>query len=530
MGRKNALLQFGNVVLKCYANTLFSDKLFPAFLFLAASFYDPYIGLMGLLGNIAVNGFAYLLHTDKNYIHAGVFGINGILVGISIGLYVPFVEEALVVLVIGCMLTAIVAISLLSSLTKKRQLPILSIPFVVTTWTILLTLKVIHGEMPKAYYMPLEAIQWLNELTFQAFPVWLSSYFKAFSSTLFQPSVYSGVLVLAGIFLTSRISFLSGIIGGAVGMALFSWIGGEVNSTQPFSSSLNYIIVAIGLGGFFLAPTVGGFIYTIGGVAATVLVVNGMEAALQPLGLPVLVAPFNLVMMMMMFPLKSEVLYTSRAGLYLVPLPNIRTPEAHRAWYIEHHGKRGKVQYRLPFYGTWFVYQGEFGHHTHKGTQAYAYDFIVVDNETKQCRNFGIALEDYYTFGLPVLAPADGKVIAVVNYIKDNLPGITNEVHNWGNYVIIQHSETEFTEISHFKEGSIIVSIGELIRCGQVLGLCGNSGYSPVPHLHIQRQKGPFLAAETVPMKFSDVRVEHNGETAIHPLIAPLQGAMVTNE
>jgi hypothetical protein len=327
----------------------------------------------------------------------------------------------------------------------------------------------------------------------------------------------------------SRISFLTGVVGGILGIVLHSWIGGDINIDQPFSSALNYIIIGIGLGGFFVAPNLSSYLYAAGGVAVGVLVVNGLNVVLQPFGLPSLVAPFNIVMFLMMYPLRSQILYTSRAGLYLVPLSKVHSPEQNRKWYLEHHGKRSKVHYSLPFYGTWFVYQGEHGHHTHKGTQAYAYDFVVLDNEAKQFKGFGVALVDYYAFGLPVLAPAEGRVIAVMNFIQDNPPGVVNEIHNWGNYVIIQHSETEFTEISHFKYGSLTVNVGDNVKAGQVLGVCGNSGYSPVPHLHIQRQKGPFLAAETVQLKFSNIFIEHEGKMEKHELAALPLGALVSN-
>ncbi len=527
--RQNALISFFDVVIRSYAHTLFSDKLIPSFIFLAATFYDPFIGFMGLLGNIAANGFASLMHTDKNYIHAGVFGINGILVGISVGLYVPDVTEALVVLLITIGLVTLVTISLLSALTRKRQFPVLSIPFIITTWIMLFTLKSIHGTMPHATFHAGFIADAVNQYAGEILPTWLSSYITAFGTTLFQPNIYSGLLVAIGVLLTSRISFLAGTLGGLLGIILYSLIGGDAGNTQQFSSSLNYIIVAIGLCGFFVAPNVPGMLYAMCGVAVTVFLANGLNAVLSPFELPAIVAPFNIAILVMLSPLNSQILYTARAGLYLVPLAVVSTPEKNRKWYLENHGQRGKVHFRLPFYGKWFVYQGEFGLHTHKGTQAYAYDFIVVDNETKQFRDFGMTLDDYYTFGLPVLAPADGKIIAVVNHIKDNLPGVVNELSNWGNFVIIEHSEIEFTEISHFKEGSITVSVGESVKCGQVLGQCGNSGFSPVPHLHIQRQKGPFLAAETVSIRFSNVSIEHNGESRVQVIGSLPQGAVVEN-
>ena len=48
------------------------------------------------------------------------------------------------------------------------------------------------------------------------------------------------------------------------------------------------------------------------------------------------------------------------------------------------------------------------------------------------------------------------------------------------------------------------VAVGQTVRGGEVLGLCGNSGRSPEPHLHFQLQSRAELGSPTVPCHFSD--------------------------
>lgn len=63
--------------------------------------------------------------------------------------------------------------------------------------------------------------------------------------------------------------------------------------------------------------------------------------------------------------------------------------------------------------------------------------------------------EDYYAYGQPVLAPADGTVITVVDGLPDNQPQIeTNEQHLAGNHVVIQTGESEFVFLAHLQPGS----------------------------------------------------------------------------
>ena len=51
------------------------------------------------------------------------------------------------------------------------------------------------------------------------------------------------------------------------------------------------------------------------------------------------------------------------------------------------------------------------------------------------------------------------------------------------NAVIVQHNNDEFTDYVHLQAG-ILVSEGQRVRKGQLLGYSGVSGYTTYPHLH----------------------------------------------
>lgn len=519
---RRVIPEFLDFVLRGYSGILFSSKVLPALLFMTATFVDPTIGVLGLAGNAIANLVAIVAHTDRAFIRAGIFGINGTLVGLGIGLYIDFGMQAIAFLITGSILAAILTIILISILTHRRGLPVMSVPFVITMWCLLLALHAISpGTItPRINLHPVAAIA--NTAISEFVPDTLQALMREFGSTLFQPFELSGLLVLIGVLLTSRISFAFGLLGALAGVLVFHWIGGTVTSGDIIPYGLNYVLIAIALGGFLIAPTLAGGFYATLGVAIGVLIAHALGGLLKPYDLPPLVAPFNLTVLMLLYPLRTQVLYAARARIVPIPLAEIGTPEQNASWYNKRYGKRLRVQYRLPFYGTWQVMQGEFGTHTHKGTQAYAYDFIVVDEMKKPFRGLGLALEDYYTFGLPVLAPADGTVITATSHIHDNPPGVLNEAHNWGNFIILEHGEGEYTEISHLRQYSILVRPGDTVVQGQILGQCGNSGYSAHPHIHIQRQKGAFVGAETLPLRFTGVLIQ-SGDNLI-----PFNGKSLT--
>ncbi|MCB9522796.1 MAG: peptidoglycan DD-metalloendopeptidase family protein [Myxococcales bacterium] len=56
------------------------------------------------------------------------------------------------------------------------------------------------------------------------------------------------------------------------------------------------------------------------------------------------------------------------------------------------------------------------------------------------------------------------------------------------NKVYVEHANGWRTHYLHLMRGSIVVREGQRVGCGDVLGLIGSSGYSTMPHLHLEVQ------------------------------------------
>ncbi|RTH36527.1 hypothetical protein CSW37_07030, partial [Thermus scotoductus] len=140
--------------------------------------------------------------------------------------------------------------------------------------------------------------------------------------------------------------------------------------------------------------------------------------------------------------------------------PNLPTPRTYRP----------QGAYRLPFQGFWLVANGgpdpETSHSWGILGQRYAYDFVIKDSQGKTYRTHGRRPEDYYAFGAPLLAPADGVVVRVQNRHRDcPWPGFVDPFA-WsilGNYVLIRHGEREYSLLAHLKRGSVRVKPGQWV-------------------------------------------------------------------
>ena len=80
----------------------------------------------------------------------------------------------------------------------------------------------------------------------------------------------------------------------------------------------------------------------------------------------------------------------------------------------------------------------------------------------------------------PIYAPANGKVILVVDGKNNNLQNSTDP----GNLIKIQHLDGLTTRLIHLKKGSIKVKVGDIVTKGQQLALMNSSGYALGSHLH----------------------------------------------
>lgn len=181
-----------------------------------------------------------------------------------------------------------------------------------------------------------------------------------------------------------------------------------------------------------------------------------------------------------------------------------------------------EVHYSLPFLECWTVANGgnnkETSHSWSICNQRYAYDFYIQKNGSTFSGN-GKNVTDYFCYGKTVLAAADGIVIEIKNLFEDTPIPEKEEVDCHasdvrGNYIIIQHSEHEYSTIAHIKKDSFCVKVGDKVYRGQQIACCGNSGNTSEPHIHFQVQQGKsFLLSASLPIWFEKIRnhsISHN--------------------
>ena len=119
--------------------------------------------------------------------------------------------------------------------------------------------------------------------------------------------------------------------------------------------------------------------------------------------------------------------------------------------------------YALPYEeGSSFrVIQGYFSRFTHKERAA-------LDFNMKRGTN---------------ITAARGGVVVRVKEDGDR-GGLNKKYRPFGNNIVIQHADGSRAGYWHLQQNGVVVTVGDSIKKGQLIGLSGKTGYAAMPHLH----------------------------------------------
>ncbi len=474
-----------------YSDIFFIKGVVSGLIILSITLINYNAGVSGILSIMSAYSVARLLGYQTTFLRTGYFTYNALLVGLAIGYMFEISPLSLLMIIIAGSLTMIITIVTAQVFYQLFGLQILSVPFIIVSILVYLSAASFTNLYVAGLYAP------SLTLNLDVFPFWLSGYLKSLGAIIFMPNEVTGLLISVLLLLSSRILFVLSFTGFMLGIALYGSFTGSIESASQDVSGFNYILIAMAIGGIFNIPSLKSYALAFLGVAFATLIASAGHVFWSQYGLPIFTLPFTIVTLsfiyalnLLQFPLRTQVFKG--------------TPEQNLEHYLSTKDRfvENPTALSLPFKGRWYSWQGFDGDWTHKGIYQYAYDFVICDSESKTYLNEGKQLSDYYCFGQEVLSPVRGRVVKVIHLFPDNPVGSVDIVNNWGNEIVIEDSRGYIVKLAHFSCNSIYVVEGQWVDVGTVLGLCGNSGNSPQPHIHIQVQVDYSPAAATLPFVF----------------------------
>ncbi len=503
---KASIKSIGLSVVHSYSQIFFSDGKLLGLALLLVSFFNFTAGLSGIVAIGATHITAYLLGLNRTKIINGIYGFNSLLVGLGLGIYYQLNWQLMLLVVFSAVLTLFVTV-VLEAILSKYGLPFLSLPFLFGIWTVSLAARhygALEVSEQGVYVYNDIVLLGGNDLLQSHFsflslriPASLNLYFISLGAIFFQYNVYAGIIIAIVLLLNSRISFLLSLLGFYSAYWYYQIIGANLGDLNYGYIGFNFILTAIAIGGYFIIPSIYSFVVIVLLIPVLSLLVSGSSEVLSQFQLSTFSLPFNIVVISFLLVLKYREHFFRKPELVIYqhfsPEKNLYT----NLNFYRRFGDSAQIPISLPFYGEWSINQGHNGEYTHKEDWQYAWDFVIEENGLEY-DNEGNEPEDYYCYNKAIVAPADGEIVEIVDLYDDNIIGEIDMVHNWGNTIVIKHAQYLYSQVSHIKKGSFKVYKGQHVRKGEIVASVGNSGRSPVPHLHFQLQATPFVGSKTM--------------------------------
>jgi urea transporter len=335
----NPLLAFVDSCLRGVGQVCFMNNPITGLAIVVAMFVaEGWLGFAGLLGVVASTATAAALGMDRGAIRAGLFGFNGVLVGAGLSLFLqPDWDELVIVwIVVIAALSSVLHAALANVFIGAFKVPPFTLAFNFMTLIFLVAaLNFANGRTGELIAPADPAVTGgsvSNTLRASADAASandvegvLNAIFRGIGQLFFANSLVSGLIIIAGIAVCSRIAAIFAVVGSAVGMLAGLAFGASGVAIYNGLWGFNSFDAALAVGGVFFVLTWRSGVLAVGCAVFAALLFGAIGALLTPWGLPALTLPFCFAT------LAFVLLKGTSEQLEPIEVADITTPEEHLA-------------------------------------------------------------------------------------------------------------------------------------------------------------------------------------------------------
>ena len=306
------------------------------FIMVAAWTYDPWLGFAGTLGLIISNLAALALGFDRGAIRAGLYGFNGVLVGLALGTFLAPPWDVVIIgwIILISALSSVLMAGLAATFLGSWGVPPFTLAFNISTLLFLITaLQIAFGRVgpliePAAPAVKGPGVQIAVRETAQgvgstdALAI-LNAVFRGLGQLFFINSILGGVLIIIGILFCSRIAAGFALIGSIVGMLTGLALGADGVAIYNGLWGFNSFDACLAIAGVFYVLTWRSAILGVACAMFTALLFGAIGSLFVPWGLPALTLPFCFGT------LAFVLVHGATKNFIWVPPAEITTPEEH---------------------------------------------------------------------------------------------------------------------------------------------------------------------------------------------------------
>lgn len=301
-------LRFLDMNLRGVGQVLFQDNPLSGAIFIAAIAWGsfaagtPQILLAGVIAVVVATSTAQWLRVEDGALRSGLYGYNGVLVGIALATFLAPTRLLWLYVVLGAAVSTVATLGIANAM-KLWSVPALTFPFVLTTWILLLASygfsglsgaalpsgKVVAAFEPY-HASPLNVVELLNGVLLSISQIFLKG------------SLIAALLLILGLAVSSMSAAISAIGGAILAVLTAHLLGAESQLITDGLLGFSPVLTAIALGSVFYRPSVKVAAYAALGTVFTVIAQAALNVALSPLAIPALTAPFVLVLWLFLLP------------------------------------------------------------------------------------------------------------------------------------------------------------------------------------------------------------------------------------
>jgi urea transporter len=305
------ILRFIDINLRGVGQVMFQDNPLTGLLFLASIAWGSYAAgapevlLAGAVAVMTATLAALWLRVDRSALNAGLYGYNGVLVGLALATFIAPGPLLWAYVVLGAAVSVVATLGTANAL-KPWGVAALTFPFVLVTWILLLATYGFSGlsgsGLPAAAVItPFEPVP-TGPLGAAGF---VTGVLLSISQVFLKGSGIAALLLLAGLAVSSLEAALFALAGAILAVVTAHLLGAESDLIVGGLLGFSPVLTAIALGAVFHRPSLRVALYAAVGTIFTVVAQSALNVALRPFAVPALTAPFILVSWMFLLPRQS---------------------------------------------------------------------------------------------------------------------------------------------------------------------------------------------------------------------------------
>lgn len=261
------------------------------------------VALGAVVGLVVATITALLLNVDRTSFAKGMFGFNGILVGVAVPTFLAMGPATWFLLVIGAAVSTVVMLAI-GHVMKVWGVPPLTFPFVLTSWFLVLAAysfghSPLHGIPPPAFPALAGGAVAGADLSALAF---LEAVVNGISQVFLINDSVTGLIFIVALLVSSVRAAAFAVLGSVVSLAVALFIGADAADIDAGLYGFSPVLTAIALGTVFYRPGWRVAAFALLGTIFTVIVQGALNAAVAPLGIPAFTAAFVFVTWLFLLP------------------------------------------------------------------------------------------------------------------------------------------------------------------------------------------------------------------------------------